>query len=299
MKKLVFIVSLTVLFAATSMAQTPPPASPTGSKRSLVPDTNVPKTMLKEKQAPSYPYSREADIVWSRKVWRTIDLRQKLNYPLYFPTVEMQERKSLVQTLVNAANEGKIKLYDTDTDEFTTILTPEEVRAKFGATERTEVRPKLDGSGDTTIVIRGEFNWAEVRELIVKEEWIFDKHYSRVFVRVIGICPVRVYSRELRTGDDEVATGDEVKTKLFWAYYPESRNVLASTPCFISANDVTQVSFDDIFQIRRFDSYISAISNQMNNRLISSYTRTGLEAMLEAQRIEKELFNFEHDLWEY
>ena len=295
MKKLLFI-ALAIFYSVSLLAQ---------PKQGLVPDTNVPKTIIKERQPIPYPHSREADIVWSTKLWRVIDLREKLNQPLYYPTIELQNRQSLAQALYYAAADGKITVYDpTDGDEFTTALTSAEVQEKLEIGERTETRRKLDDSGDTTIIIQGTFNWGEVQELLVKEEWFFDKHYSKMFTRIIGICPIRVFDRELTTDDSqsdeiETASGEKVKKQLFWVYYPEARNVLANVACYVSENEVSQLSFDDLFQIRRFSSYIVGQSNVMNNRWLSTYTRTGLEAMLESQRIEGEIFNFEHDLWEY
>ncbi len=32
-----------------------------------------------------YEHVREADVIWSKRVWRRIDLREKINHPLYFP----------------------------------------------------------------------------------------------------------------------------------------------------------------------------------------------------------------------
>ena len=46
-----------------------------------------------------------------------------------------------------------------------------------------------------------------------------------------------------------------------------------------------------------FSSYIIKEANVMN-RKIQQYM-LGLDALLEAERIKEEIFNIEHDLWEY
>lgn len=38
-----------------------------------------------------YTHVREADVMWHRRIWREIDLREKINHPLYYP-----DRKSVV-----------------------------------------------------------------------------------------------------------------------------------------------------------------------------------------------------------
>jgi gliding motility associated protien GldN len=268
-------------------------------KKSLVQDGITKLEIIEDKEPIPYPPLKEADIFWSRRVWRVIDLRERMNYPLYYPTDVMQTRKSFVQVLVSAIQSGAITAYDTDTDAFTTVLSPEALRSRFEATDRLVRSQKLDGSGDTTITIKGEFNWGEVKELYVKEDWFFDKHHSRIDVRIIGICPVRVYAKEIHTGDEEDIESGVMRTQLFWIYYPEARKVLANAPCYVGENAVSQLSFDELLLNRRFSSYIRAISNNQNNRQIHSYTRNGIEAMLESERLKQEIFDFESDLWEY
>ena len=38
-----------------------------------------------------YEYVREADVIWSKRVWSFIDLREKMNHPLYFPLDAYQD----------------------------------------------------------------------------------------------------------------------------------------------------------------------------------------------------------------
>jgi gliding motility associated protien GldN len=43
------------------------------------------------KRVVAYEPVREADVVWSKRVWSVIDLRQKFNQPLYYPLDDIQE----------------------------------------------------------------------------------------------------------------------------------------------------------------------------------------------------------------
>ncbi len=245
-----------------------------------------------------YQFVREADVLWSKRIWRIIDLRQKMNYPLYFPTQMMQDRESLLQRLVRAIKYNEINAYDPGDDEFTTRLSYEQVIKQLNAEDKEKI--VIDENGqEVKQIIPGVIRWGDVKELLVKEDWFFDKQRSVMEVRVIGICPIlhRADYPDTGTDEDSVATISRIQT--FWIYYPEARNVLANTDAFNAYNDAQRISFDDLFWKRRFDSYIIRESNVWDNRLISEYTFTGLQTLLESERIKTELFNFEHDLWEY
>ena len=58
------------------------------------------------------------------------------------------------------------------------------------------------------------------------------------------------------------------------------------------------LSFDDIFLKRKFNSYIVKEENIYNNREISQYLGSK-DAMLESKRIENSIFDYEQNLWEY
>ena len=66
----------------------------------------------------------------------------------------------------------------------------------------------------------------------------------------------------------------------------------------LASNDAQRISFDDLFMQRRFGSVIFGESNVFDDRQINEYT-VGKSTLFEAERIKCELFNFEHDLWEY
>jgi gliding motility associated protien GldN len=111
-------------------------------------------------------------------------------------------------------------------------------------------------------------------------------------VRIVGICPIREFVRDI----DE--TNQVQRQKVFWVYYPEVRELLATNLVLNPYNQAQSMSFDDLFIKRFFNSYVVKESNVYNNRDISAYL-SGKNAMLESKRIENEIFDFEQNLWEY
>lgn len=250
-------------------------------------------TDISQKRPMPLPTVREADVFWSKKIWRIVDLREKMNLTLYYPTVETDGRKNLINLLLEGIENGQITPYDARLDDdFKVPMTFEQVQEAFGAEESTEETIDFDTGERKTVTIQGEIRPGEIKQYMIKEEWYFDKQTSSLNVRIIGICPIREFTREM----DE--PGQVQRTKVFWVYYPEVRSLLATNKVLNPYNQAQAMSFDDLFIKRFFNSYVVKESNVFNNRDISAYL-SGKDAMLESKRIENEIFNFEQDLWEY
>lgn len=87
MKKL-FIASLIMLgFSAT--AQEEIKGGPVNVPSEGIIDGVFIQEHIPTKRMIPYEYVREADAVWSRRVWESIDLREKINHPLYYPLDEI------------------------------------------------------------------------------------------------------------------------------------------------------------------------------------------------------------------
>lgn len=238
-----------------------------------------------------YPYVREDDVVWSYRVWRVIDFKEKLNQVFYYPLVPDQGRKNLTTILDEALTEGRIQAYEDDM--FTQPITNwTEYKEKFGTT-RTETLVDYDMDGmeitrDTTIFVPANFESAE--KLRIKEDWFFDKNRTVEDVRIIGFSLVASY---------EKSEGDVQTLALGWIRYndPEVRLLLANSEVYNPQNDKARRSYDDVFQKRIFDSYIIKATNTFN-RSINDYLQ-GADALAESERIKELLFNMEEDMWEY
>ncbi len=247
------------------------------------------KEHIRNKKPVPYPSLREADILWSKRVWRIIDLREKMNLPLYYPITAKDDRYSLISLLLQGIQYEGLPAYSINDDEFKVRINYEDVNDAMGATtETTEVLNPETGLMEE-VVYTSDVRVEEVKQIMVKEIWYFDRNYSRMDVRIIGLCPIREYINE---------AGEVVKRQTFWINYPEARDLFARNEVFNATNDAQRRSFDDIFTKRFFGSYIVQETNMYDNRRIESYA-TGIEAMLESERIKNEIFNFEHDLWEF
>ena len=241
------------------------------------------------------PYAplREADVMWMKRVWREIDLKQKINHPLYYPEKPTQGRKNLFDVIKSALiEENTLTAYSTgalgDDDMFRVELTLNEIQGLLADTVTQYVEDPDTGEMTETITVEpttGE----DIKRYSIKEEWFFDNQRSVMDVRIIGIAPQKITYNEY----------GEFKgyKKLFWIYFPEARQIFKEADVFNRQNDSERRTYEDIFWKRQFGSYITKESN-VYDRKISEY-KSGLDALLEAEKIKEDIFNFEHDLWHF
>ena len=250
------------------------------------------RTTLDRKPAP-LPIVRESDAVWSRTVWRIIDLREKANQHFYYPTREIQGRSNLFNVLLKGVEEKRITAFDASVadNEFNNPIFYNQVKLQFGdSVKRIKVTDINTGDARDSVVT-SDIPTHEVKQLEIKEVWYFDKQTSTLQVRILGICPIRVYKKDPKDSTF-------VRKRLFWVYYPEIRPLLAKNESLNGFNGARSLSFDDLFLTRKFDGYIVKEENTYNNRSIEQYA-TGEYAAKESERIKNSIFNYEQDLWEY
>jgi len=245
-------------------------------------DDIVGKRLTGDKRLLPYDHVREADIFWEKRIWRVIDIREKMNLPFAYP------ERPFFSILMDAATSGEITVYSTEDDKFSSKLTPDEV-ASMGATIDTVITFDPETYEEQIQVVRNDINPEDVKRFRMKEVWFFDEETSTLQVRILGIAP-------LIDKNDE--NGNFLYEKpMFWVYYPEAREILSREQVFNAGNDASPITWEDLMEMRFFSSYIFKESN-VRDRRIQDYL-TGIDLLLEADKIKQEIFNFEHDLWSY
>jgi gliding motility associated protien GldN len=227
-----------------------------------------------------YDHIREADVFWEKRIWRVLDVREKMNQPFVYP------EKPFINIILEAAQQGDISVY---MDEKFTMPMSKSESQNIGVSIDTTIVFDPVTFIETPVVTRNVLNWEDIKRFRLKEVWFFDEETSTMQVRIIGIAPLReVYDNN---------GNFKYEQPMFWAYYPELRNVLAREEAFNPLNDAGRMSWEDIMEMRYFSSYIYKESNVYDRRL-QDYL-SGVDLLLEADKIKSEIFNFEHDLWSF
>ncbi len=246
-------------------------------------DGVVEKKHLMDHPVLPYDQVREADLMWEKRVWRIIDVREKMNLCFSYP------EEYFFSIINEAAIKGDLKAYSVKDDKFSLPLTKDEVASMSSSIDTISVFDP-ETYEENIKIVRNERNPDDVKQFRVKEIWFFDKETSTMQVRILGIAPLI---------DEYDNNGNFKYTRpLYWLYYPDCRELLARHRVFnIGGNDASPMSWEDLFEMRFFSSYVYKESNVFD-RKIEEYA-TGVDQLMEGEKIKQEIFNFEHDLWSY
>ncbi|MDO6434073.1 gliding motility protein GldN [Flavitalea sp. BT771] len=267
--------------------------------KSLRNDAIIERNLVKDRTPLTYEHIREDDAVYRQRVWREIDVHEKMNLPFVYKATEDNGNQRFIYILLNGIKAGNITAFDANVDDrFTTPMTFQQIaNGLVGKPQTIQIPDPVndpDGSKgtmkDTTIT--QEFNPDAVERYQIKEEWVFDKESSRLHVRILGIAP----EKTILNPDGSF----RAVLPIFWVYYPEIRPILAKFEAYNGKNFGARMSWEELFESRMFASRIikSTVDNP-GDQFISGYIRDPILQLLEGENIKEKIFNYEQDLWSY
>lgn len=266
-------------------------------RKSLRNDNAVERNLVKERTPLNYEHIREDDAVYRQRLWREIDVHEKMNLPFVYKADDDNGNQRFISILLTSIKAGEVSAFSPIDDRFTTPITVAEITKQLVGEPKTVQVPNwaVDPTGATTkdSIIQEEFNPDEtVEKYWIKEDVIFDKESSRLHVRILGIAPLKT----IRNSDGSFRD----VTPLFWVYYPDLRPMLAKFEAYNGKNYGARMSWEELFENRLFSSrIIKSTFDNPYDQFIAGYVKDPILRLLEGENIKEKIFNYEQDLWSY
>ena len=329
MKKIVFLFAVCLVHGAIAQL-----GGPINTDNGLINGTHIRENIPTKRMIP-YAYVREADVIWSKRVWRAIDLREKINHPIYYPLDEVTpygwqrnaERWSLWTVIRTHVLNGDLRVFSPynpagygfgawDGDQLKYPIDPAPGKnfsndANFrndlvyyiGRLGPPGDIPHVDSYGEPIIVLDSngipgyEYDAPDTIWYNSKDIVEYRLKEDWFLDKERSVMDVRIIAIAPVVESIDQNGNVEGKKELFWLYFPHCRYVFNNYFVYNAQNDAQWMSFDDLFWKRRFSSYIYKESN-VHDRTIDTYQH-GVDALRESEGITNEIRNIEHDLWSF
>jgi gliding motility associated protien GldN len=267
--------------------------SDTAIRKSMRNDNAFDKSLTGDRTPLPYEHLRWDDALFAEKVWRELDLREKMNQPFRYEADDDNGSQMFINILLKAVNSGEITAFSDD--RFTTPYALTDLQQLTVGSADTVARTDVNDPSKVVeyVVTRASFDGKSVNKLRIKEEWVFDREASRMFVRILGIAPLKTIY---------LPNGQERGTSvMFWVYYPDLRPTLAKYEVYNPKNmGMHRMTWEELFEARMFSSYVtkSTLDNP-SNKTVRQMIKDPILALLEGDNIKERIFNYEQDLWSY
>jgi gliding motility associated protien GldN len=247
---------------------------------------------------------RTDDVVWSKTIYRIIDMREKQNFSLYFPLEPQDGMRNLMTIMLDGVINKTLTVYKKGLrdDQFRPDFSPKMVvpydstdyliHSVFSYKEGNDIfYPALrveNGKLAIDNMSIDEFMKRQQR-FVIKEIWFFDKHRSVQESRILAIAPLLSYSKD---------NSSLIKSIVCWFNFDELRQAMAEAKIYWGDNQSSDMTMGLFFDQRLFSGYILGVDD-LYHRTLLDYLTNEEEIRKEQNRINDSLIDFESDLWEY
>ncbi len=274
--------------------------------------------VLSEKQVNSdddkpldYGYVGDRDVLWSKVVWEKIDLRQKVNFPLLYPTQDNAfnpNRRSLYKVLLDGiakgaknpdAKDGITEVYATSY--FTTKRSYEDILgstnsvflpnvaldilSQYGITGTENVQLFINRSlAGTLSDYPNQYPSSLIDQMEpylipteITSRDILEYHIKGMwyFDKMQGEMKYRLLGIAPAGYDIQSQnpsfTGEPQIIPYFWVWFPDARQALHNAKVINNQNSSMPFSFDYLLNSRRFEAFIYKTENVYEDREIADY----------------------------
>lgn len=236
-----------------------------------------------------FPISQpmDEDVVWRRDIYRELDLNDDANAGLAYPVEPIDGQMNLFTRIFRLMMTGKLAVYQYRMDG----------NESFAASDRVNPKAFLDNyhiyyekqDNGKIKLDNSDIPSSEVKAYYIKETSYFDQRTAMFHTKVLALCPIM-------TREDDFGDGG-TKYPLFWVRYDDLAPYLAKQFVMTSnLNNAATMSVNDYFATNQYRGKIYK-TNNMLGKTLSQYCPTDSAMAKEQKRIEKELADFEKNLW--
>lgn len=282
MKKILTILLAAFLCADAAMAQ------PAARRREQAQQQQQQDQGLSVRAQISFPTQKamDEDVTWRRDLYREISLTDDANAGLYYPVEPVGSQMNLFTYIFKLVLRRAIPAYEYRLDGSEVFDEASKINLKAFLDnyhifyERTNRGIRID---DSDIPSR------EVTAYYVKESAYFDDRNSAFHTKVLALCPI------LKRDDDFGDGGTSYP--LFWVKYDDLAPFLTKQTIMTSnLNNAAVMSMDDFFTKNMYKGKIYKTTNMLGKTL-AQYCPTDSAMAKEQKRIEKQLVDFEQNIW--
>lgn len=244
--------------------------------------------------------------MYSKTIWRRIDLEEKQNLPFFsrnreLPTVIMNAVKSgllfpYTNDSLNTRMSKETFLENLKMPEEEGGLTEEEIEMGFGGDDFGFDDGGFGEEGEGTeeaSLGAEEFSSRDFSIAEIKEDMFFDRMRSRMYYDIIAITLYLPAENNPALFEKPLASFRyKDLVELF-------RKIPDEAVWYNAQNNAEDKNFADAFQLRLFSSMLTKYSNPADRRVVEIYNKSRKDGIVASQKIDHDIVEFENELWEY